>query len=135
MVGFYSIRKLLDTYKVKDTTKSELYPILWHPNRQNVDYLNWHHIDKLYDLENSSYEQRNIRFICDLFIHSYVFLIEGQPKFEGVYISTDKIRNKKIYFLSADLIVNIFRLVGRDYPSQGRFTRDPVTLELHGTAS
>jgi len=130
MISFYSIRKLLDTAKVTDATKATKYSISWYSNTHPVDYLNWHHIDRLFDLSTENQEVRDIRFICDRFVHSYIFIpdFDGE-KFSGVYIATDRDRRKKIYFVSADTIVAIYRLVGQDYPYTGAFKLNPETDE------
>jgi len=47
-------------------------------------------IDKNYDLTKYHSEQRDIEFICNLFVHSYVFVVSGDGKLEGVYVSTDR---------------------------------------------
>ena len=131
LIGFYSVRKLLDTVKVSDSTKEQKYEVNWFANIQPVDYLNWHHIDRLFDLNKTNQETRNIRFICDRFIHSYVLIPDfKEEKSNGVYIASDSDRRKKLYHISADNIVAIFRLVGRDYPSHSKGIRNPDTGEM-----
>jgi hypothetical protein len=118
MMGFYSVRKLLDTFKVSDDSKKLKYDVVWHRNIKAVSYHNWHHVDELYDLEKCHTEARDIRFICNKFIHSYVFLpIEEDMKLKGFYITTDTLKNNKCYFISIDNVVSIFRTIGRDYPA------------------
>lgn len=133
-VGFYSIRKLLETLKVSDSTKKHTFELEWYPNKETVHDLNWHHLDRLYDLSSRRLETRGIGFLCNQFIHSYVFLVAGDTEIEGVYIASDKIRNKKVYFVSLQNILRAFRVVGRDYPANLQFTRDPVTGETRGSA-
>ena len=133
-IGFYTIRKLLDTFKVSDSTKTAMYNIAWHPNIKPVDYLNWHRIDKLYDLERSSTETRDIGFLCNLFVHSFIFVVSGEERLDGVYVASDRTKNKKIYFVPLSHILSIFRLVGRDYPASASFVRNPETGEINGRA-
>ncbi|MGI2227863.1 hypothetical protein [Shewanella frigidimarina] len=131
MMGFYAIRKLLDTAKITDATKASKYSVNWFPNLHIVDYLNWDSIDRLFDLDEKNQEDRDIRFLCDRFVHSYIFIpdFEDNGKFLGVYVATDRDRKKKLYFVTAETIVSIFRLVGRDYPSSSRFKLNPNTGE------
>jgi hypothetical protein len=131
MMGFYAIRKLLDTAKVTDATKALKFKVDWYPNLNVVDYLNWHNIDRLFDLDASHQEVRDIRFICDRFVHSYIFIpdFSDDGKVLGVYVATDRDRKNKLYFVSADTIVSIFRLVGRDYPYTGAYRLNPKTGE------
>lgn len=126
--GFYSIRKLLDAKKVSTSTASMTFKMIWYPNIQHVDYLNWHNIDELYDLTKSNTEIHNLRFLCNQFIHSYVFSpASDNGRLEGFYISSDKERNKRLYFIEIGLVLKLFRTVGRDYPSKVIIKRDPKT--------
>lgn len=131
-IGFYSIRKLLETVKITDATKNKKYEIEWYPNIKQVNYINWHKIDELYDLNKRNKEYRDIRYICNLFIHSYVFIISEEENLNGIYVSSDSIKNKKIYFISIENILSIYRLVGRDYPSGSAFSRNSETGEREG---
>jgi hypothetical protein len=132
-IGFYSIRKLLETVKITDATKNKKYEIEWYKNTEKVNHLNWHKIDKLYNLNKKNKECRDIGFICNLIIHSYVFIISGDDTFSGVYVSSDSMKNKKLYFISIENILSIFRLVGRDYPSSSAFIKNSETGEYEGS--
>jgi len=135
MMGFYSVRKLLDTFKVSDDSKTLKYDVLWYKNIKPVTYYNWHHIDELYDLRKTHTESRDIRFICDKFIHSYVFVqIEDDAKLKEFYITTDTLKNKKCYFVSIDSIISIFRIIGRDYPANSKRSVNTETGEIEISA-
>ena len=123
MLGFYSVRKLIDTIKISDSTKKIKFDILWYKNAKTVNWLNHAFIDENYDLAKSQNELRDIEFICNLFIYAYVFVVSGDGKLEGLYISTDRKKNQKVYFVPLEVILKIFRIVGRDYPSSLSFTR------------
>ncbi len=131
-IGFYSIRKLLETVKVTDSTKRKKYELEWNPNIEKPNHLNWHKIDRLYNLSQRNTENRDIGFICNLFIHSYVFILSGEDKLDGIYVTSDKFKNKKLYFVSLDNILSIYRLVGHDYPSSSVFTKNLETGEFEG---
>jgi hypothetical protein len=135
LMGFYSVRKLLDTYKVSDKCKQQKYDLMWHQNIKKVTYMNWHHIDELYDLNRSNSESRDIRFLCDKFIHSYIFLpVEGESGLDGFFVTSDRLKNDKCYFVSLDNVVSIFRSVGRDYPSNFQQTVNPESGEIESSA-
>jgi hypothetical protein len=68
---------------------SPLYPL--YPTKK-VDWLNHTCIDENYDLTKPNGEEKDIKFICNLFIHSYVFVVSGDGKLEGVYVSTDRVK-------------------------------------------
>ena len=132
--GFYSIRKLLDTVKVSNATKATTYKLTWSPNVKPVDDLNWHQLDKCYDLSTEHTEIRDIRYLCDQFIHSYVFIVAGEFRIDGIYVASDRVRNKKVYFVPLPHILHAFRLIGRDYPSTLVHVKDPNTGEKRGRA-
>lgn len=135
LIGFYSVRKLLDTYKVSDACKKQKYSIDYYKNIKAITYLNWHHVEELYDLSKKNIEIRNIRYICDKFIHSYLFLpVENNSKLDGFYVTTDHIKNKKCYFISTENVVKIFRSVGRDYPAHFSQSYNSDTGEFESSA-
>ncbi len=124
-LDFYAVRKLLDTFKVSDSTKEMKFDLMVHSAIRNVDYLNWHRLDENYDLSVHQSEIRDIRFLCNQFIHSYVFVVsEAAGRLDGFFVSSDRDRNSKCYFVEIEHILHIFRTVGRDYPSCTEFTRD-----------
>ena len=65
-------------------------------------------------------------------MHSYVFMVHGESRLEGVYVTSDNLKNKKLYFVSLDNILSIYRLVGRDYPSKSEFIMNPITGKYEG---
>jgi hypothetical protein len=127
--GFYAIRKLLDTYKVTDKAKAKSFVLKWFPLKANKpgDYLNWHRISEHYDLKSSASETRDIRFICDQFIHSFIFIqvFTKARKISGFFISSDRARYKKLYFIELRQVLSAFRIIGRDDPRKMHFVRDP----------
>jgi hypothetical protein len=135
LLGFYSVRKLLDTYKVSDSSKKLKYEIIWHKNIKPITYFNWHHVEELYDLKTRNSETRYIRFICDQFIHSYIFLpVDKESKLAGFYVTTDRLKNQKCYYVNIDHVVSIFRTIGRDYPANFKQWVDPKSGEIVGSA-
>ena len=132
--GFYSIRKLFDTLKVSNSTKATTYKLTWFPNMKPVDDLNWHQLDKCYDMSTKHTEIRDIRYLCNQFTHSYVFIVAGEFRIDGIYVASDHVRNKKVYFVPLPHILHAFRLIGRDYPSTLVHVKDPDTGERRGRA-
>ena len=133
-LGFYSVRKLLETVKVSDSTKNAKYQVTWYPNIKRVDWLNNHRLAELYDFGKPGQESRDIGFISNLFIHSFVFAPAGEERLEGAFVASDRTINQKCYFVPLSVIQSIFRLVGRDYPSHLSFERDPQTGDLSSNA-
>ena len=72
-ISFYSIRKLMDTAKISDSTRELEVNLGWSPNLKNVTMLNSHKMNELYDLNDTRCETKNLRFLCNQFVHSYIF--------------------------------------------------------------
>jgi hypothetical protein len=124
-VSFYSVRKLIEAKKVSDEVANREYNLEAHPNYSPVNRLNWHDLDELYDLDNKSTVQKTTIFICNQFIHSYVFdIYEENGKFGGVLISSDRERNKCLYRISKKTMVSLLRDVGKNYPRSVTYKYD-----------
>ena len=132
LIGAYSVRKLLDTVKVKDSTKRTRMSIDKYENKARVNHLNMHKIAEIYDLTSIHSEERNLRFICDRFIHSYVLVpgSDNDNRLEGFFVTTDHDRNNKLYWVPLRVIVRMFRLVGRDYPTEATWWRDSASGDI-----
>lgn len=128
-LGFYAIRKLLDTFKVSQSVRRSRFVMYWSPCIKSVDYMNAHRIEKHYDLDVRHTEQRDLTFLCNQFIHSYVFapVIDEAGALVGAYIASDKVRNQKLYFVGLNEIVVAFRTVGRDSPAEQHLRRNERT--------
>lgn len=132
-LGFYSIRKLLDTFKVSDSTKAMEFEVAWHPNQRSVDYMNWHKIEENYDLSIRKSETRDLRFICNQFIHSCIFILsECDNRLEGFFVVSDRERLTRCYFITLKQVLQVFRAVGKDYPSSLQLHRDLATGQWCG---
>ena len=130
-VGFYAIRKLLETFKVSSSTKElkiQLKAFKANPER-SADYFNKTNIDELFDLDHPSQEQRDIGFLCNQIVHSYIFLIATQEcgAIEGFFVASDSMRFKKLYFVEIEQVVSAFKTVGKDYPSSMKLRRNEAT--------
>ena len=125
-IGFYAIRKLIDTAKISDSTKSFNVHLKCFPNLKPVDYMNWHKIDELYDLGSKQSETKTLRVLCNFIVHSYVFMPElnDEGQLANFYVTSDKDRNKKLYSVSIEQVIKIFELVGDDYPSNTEMVRN-----------
>jgi hypothetical protein len=129
-IGFYSVRKLLDTYKISDDTKKLSFDLIWYKNKKPIHYMNWYEIGKMYDLKNVNRETRNIRFVCNQFIHSYIFVPkENNHRLDGFFVASDKERNKKCYYIELENVLSIFRAVGKNYPANFSYSYNNKTGE------
>lgn len=133
-IGFYAIRKLLDTMKVTDKTRAMSFTLKYVPAIGKVDFLSWHHIEVNYDHDSVHSEERDFLFLCNLFIHSYVYTpFIDDDRIAGVYVASDRIRSKKLYIIDLTQIILAFRSVGRDNPRKVSILRDPDTGKFEAT--
>jgi len=134
-IGFYAIRKLLETFKVSDSTRAMTFDLQWSPCLKSVDYLNAHRIDELFDLKETATETRDIGFLCNQFVHSYIFVpAEGeQGEIAGFYVTSDKSRHEKLYFVALSQVLSAFHTVGHDYPTKMNLKRNRKTGQWEGT--
>jgi hypothetical protein len=125
----------MDTVKITDSTKNHKHVLVWYPNIEKVSAYNSHRPHELYDFNVANKETRSLRFICNQIIHSYVFVIVENERggLEGIVFSSDKDKDSKLYFMDTRQIVEVFRLVGNDYPVEYRRVKDPVTGEFKTT--
>lgn len=130
-IGFYSVRKLIESEaKVTDAIKRMKVNVEWYPNRLPVTWRNNHRIDDLYDLSSPGKEIRDIEFVCGRIIHSFVFVPVWDEHGHGLatfMFTSDIDRNKKLYSLSVDEVIQIFESFGSNYPRNIIWRIDPVT--------
>jgi hypothetical protein len=130
-VGFFSIRKLFETEtKVADATKKVKMKLSWHPAvGEKATWRNNHKLDELYDFSKENTEIRDARFVCNKIIHSYIFnlLFNEIGSIEAILFTSDSDKDKRLYSLNINDIVELFELVGNDYPKEIRWLRHPVT--------
>ena len=130
-IGFYSIRKLLDTEtKVTDNLKNEKHKISWFKHvGDNVTWRNNHKLEQLYCMKESHSEERDLWFIASRIIHSFIFnlLINENGGFNGILFTSDTDKNKKLYELSVSQIITLFELVGNNNVTEFRWQRCPKT--------
>ena len=128
MLGFYSIRKLIEVQKLSNDVAGQrlaldAFPWLGTPvNRHNRLYFN-----KLYDLKAGSSKNCDLLFVCHQLVHSYIFALCGDEnmRLEGIYVTSERERHKFLYFASIQTIVDLFEQVGSNYPNQIHSRYDP----------
>ena len=126
VMGCYVIRKLIDAFKVSDLTKQLTCKAKNFRNLKLVNCSNWHRLDQLYDLEHGKAGSIEVRMLCNQVVHSYVFLAgENGHAERGIYLASDRSRNREITFVPLKEIIRIFRTIGQDYPNEMHWIWDP----------
>ncbi len=132
MMGFYAVRKLFEAHKLSDRNKSRTFHLTrFRWSGKPVTQMNWHHIDRCYDLSKGEATDKPVRFVCDQFIHSYVFMcvFSDGGGLDGILVSSDEERNKSLYLVPVEQIISTFKAVGKDYPSRLSAKWNPEKLD------
>lgn len=129
MVGFYSIRKLMEARKLSESTTSRRFVVkAYRCKGKPVTFLNWHHLDALYDLENPENRDLDLKALCNQFIHSYVFspVFSDDNRLQSILVTSDHQRSRVLYEVSIEQLISLFELAGADYPNHISWHYDPI---------
>jgi hypothetical protein len=130
MLSFYNIRKLLEAQKLSQESLSKSLYVTEFPSRgMKVDHFNWHRIEDLCDFSKATRPQIGLKNLCNQFVHSYVFqLVFGEDSaLDGVFVISDRERDKRLYLVDISQIVRLFESIGQDYPAYLEARRDQET--------
>jgi len=138
-IGYYTVRKLFESAgKVSDDTRAMKLCVHWFPKKAGAPIVDWYNRSEfwdIYDLEDRHREQRDALFVAHRVIHSFIMVGssggEGEPS--GDFFTSDRDKEKRLYFVPASETLSLFRAVGRDYPNFV-FWRDDVTGERKWSA-
>jgi hypothetical protein len=115
-IGFYSIRKLVESIKVPDEIKCKQYSFTYFPyfGDRKITCFNRNELNNFYNFHKQESEPHDLIFIANVLIHSFIFQIRQNDTegFDGIFFSSDKLRHQKVFYLSIDEIVSIFNEVG-----------------------
>ncbi|WP_098743545.1 hypothetical protein [Paenibacillus sp. EZ-K15] len=126
MIALYSVRKLEEARKLSSNTKSIQLKVKSYKNLKNVTLLNWHRIEELFDLDNPINEKIRANHFYNQIIHSYIFLIstDESDSIDGFFFCSDRVRNKRLYYVELIEIERFVSFVGNDYPTKQSFDYD-----------
>ncbi len=102
MLGFYSIRKLVEAKKLSDSIVIQnitASAYIWRG--QPITTINWLDIDKLYDLDAPKAVTKDLLFFCHQFVHSHIFMehFNDEHNLNGVFVSSERERHRMLYSL------------------------------------
>jgi hypothetical protein len=120
MIGFYSIRKLIEAHKISDELRDRPVPLRGYPwSGRDVTYMNWDMIDRNYDLESPVSLQQSLAWIANKLVHSFVFMAmcnEGGG-LVSILFNSDHTRKKYLYEIRIDQLIVLFEEVGTNDPA------------------
>lgn len=74
MIGFYSVRKLIESKNLTGTVSKSVHKIRCYKSTgKPITLFTRRNVDELYDLENSRLRTEQLTYLCHQVIHSYVF--------------------------------------------------------------
>lgn len=121
MIGFYIIRKLMESQKLPNFIASMKHLGNKYPNSgANVTLINNHQLEELYNFKEGKSVKFDLKFIINQIVHSYIFSpafevseMGGQLNLSSIYFCYDDHRNKWIYEITLDTIINLFKKVAQ----------------------
>ncbi|WP_275544560.1 MULTISPECIES: hypothetical protein [unclassified Pseudomonas] len=117
-IGFYSIRKLIESKKVSDHISKKKYNIQEIPYRGNPESIITRIKEPEYEFRNLKYTEISIYDLCNQFIHSHHFVpfIPNGKNLIGFFFCSDHKRKSGLYLITLFDVVDIYRSVGKNYP-------------------
>lgn len=127
-IAAYTMRKLWESGKLSSDWNHKRFVCLRSPirNKEDIpDKLNWHHIDRHYDLATCSTVTMKPDEFCDRIIHSFVFTpcIGDEGTIESFYFTSDTMRRHAIWMVGLGEVADLMTATGKDYPSSAHFVR------------
>jgi hypothetical protein len=123
MIGFYIIRKLNDAKKLsREVISSKVLGFKFPSNGINVTRLNLHNYIEYYSFEQPIVNKFDIIFICNQIVHSYVFApgfdfaSNNKPELVSILFNSDDTKGKWIFEIGIDKVVDLFTIIGSNYP-------------------
>ena len=117
MLGFYSIRKLVESGKLTDRTANHSVRVQsYSSNGNTVHFMNRHRIEEIYEMETPEARSVPLLFLCNQVIHSYtcILLLGPDAGLHGILVTSDRQRSNELLQVDVDDIVDVFRRVGND---------------------
>jgi len=141
MLGFYIIRKLMEANKLTSKIGSTKFNLkMYQNNDTKVTRMNNHRFDENYNFENFKIVKRDLKFLINQFVHSYVFVPvisvidektlklmenkeltedelteiyeDGERELTGILVNTDTNKNENLFEIDINSIIEIFKNVG-----------------------
>lgn len=126
-IGFYSIRKLIESKKNYDLLKTKSYEVKGFPYQGHPESIFTDFKDTDYDLNAATTSKVTVAQLCNQFIHSHHFLpfLPNGKNLIGFFFCSDHKRTSCIYLITLFNIVDIYWSIGINYPNRMHTRRLP----------
>jgi len=117
-LGFYYVRKLIESKKISDSLKKKSYEVKEFPYRGSPESIINHFKETDYDFSMAKTSKITIIQLCNQFIHSYYFFpfLPNGKNLIGFLFCSDHKRTSCIYLITLFDVVDIYRTIGSNYP-------------------
>lgn len=118
MLSCYIVRKLSESSNISVELYNQPVKLYSYKNKgKAVDLLNYHRIDKLYQIENANEITKPFSYIANQIIHSYIFryAFKEKNKIEGVIFNSDKSKGKELYLLHLKELLRVLSPIAQCY--------------------
>lgn len=133
-VTAYIVRKLVEAFKLSDEYCSVQYKLVKYLRNEDdykIDYLNNYKIESHYNFKSSQNTSFSLDKICNLLIHSYMFMIAVENEsLDGVFVTTDYDKEKFIFYLSLEEYMKLLCGCINDNIVREKYNRINVRLML-----
>jgi hypothetical protein len=135
----YSMRKLWESGKLSSDWNHQRLACQRFPIKGRIpDTMNWHHIDRHYDMNKSTDVKMKPEEFWDRIIHSFIFVpVIGDDKaISSFFFSSDTMRRHAIWLMHLGTVADLMKITGKDFPSSMRQIRGEdgqwITWSGHG---
>lgn len=131
----FIVRKLIEAKKLSDELENSSITLQAFPRvktERHLDFLNWHHIDRFYDVSHSTEVKLRVRELCHLLVHSFVFTVLEDPEscqFDSILFNSEHTKNKILYRMTLTTLFDLILAVTRDDVATMRYNRRTGTLK------
>lgn len=128
----YSMRRLDDAKKLSTSWRGRAVKCSRFPLTGKVPHLmNWHHLERHYDVAHGKPGTIGARDVCDLVIHSLIFaaLTGNERTIEGIFVTSDHRKAEGLWLFGIGAITQLMVQTAHDDPSTALMSQSPETGE------
>jgi hypothetical protein len=137
MIGFYIIRKLMESQKLPNRMAStKVKGRKFANNGAAVHLMNNHRFYEFYDFDNGRNEKFDLIFLTNQIIHSYIFSPDfnidegsGEMTLDAIHFCSDDQRNDWLYEIKISSVIDLFNRVGVSVVTEVHLTFDPKKMD------
>ena len=128
-VSAFIARKLMESKKLSDELEGKALHLQGYPrinHNKQIDFLNWHQIDRFYDFAKSKTATLLPRDLFNTIIHSFVFTLVTSDMghgYEGFLFNSDRTKDAIIYKVSFRDYFELMQSVREDDIVSSQFNR------------